>query len=245
MQQINAITNNRLVQKHGLKIVWALAILCLCWMLIHVGMNIYSSTQTRAANYLPQNIKPITKVRKAPYQVGKIVGADLFGDPSPVVVLKKAPKTTLDLTLQGILWASDDSIGMDRAIIQTGKKKSNLYSVGEQIKGAGAKIKEIREGEVILDRNGAAESLPLLKAIASGNRQIITYSNGGDDDFDAIADSLGNNQLASDRDSKREARRAASRDSREKTPSATATPRKVRKPNFSGLDRALKKLGEI
>jgi len=244
MQQIDTIMNSRLVQQHGPKIAWAIAIACLCWMLVHAGITVRSSIQTRADNYTPQQISPVTKVRKAPYQVRQIISAKLFGDATPApVVVKKAPKTTLDLTLQGILWADDDSIA--RAIIQSGKKKSNLYSVGEKIEGAGAKVSEIREVEVILDRNGAAESLPLLKATSSGNRQIITYAN--DDNLDIIADSLDKDFIDSHGTSSPSSResRAALGNSNVKARSPNGAPRKIRKPNFSGLDRALKKLDEI
>ncbi len=242
---MNAIINNRFLQKHRLKIAWAIALLCLLWMLIHVGMTIRTSMQTRESNYALQNIKPINKSRKAPYQVRQITGANLFGDATPKKVVKEAPKTTLDLTLQGILWADDNS--MARAIIQRGRQKTLLYSIGETIKGAGAKIKEIRTAEVILDRNGAVESLPLLKETTSGNREIITFEDEEEpefyqdtfDDHGSIDDHGSSSQQANANNRAR--RNAAVR--RGQSPNDAV--RKVRKPNFSGLDRALKKLGEL
>ena len=242
MQQFNAIINNRFMQKHGLKIAWAIALLCLCWMLIYVGMTVKNTMQTRASNYSVQEIQPINKSRKAPYRVRQIIDADLFGNPTPQAVVQKAPKTTLDLTLQGILWASDSSVA--RAIIQSGRKDSNLYSIGEKIKGAGAEIREIRTAEVILDRNGAAESLPLIKAKDSGNRQIITYSNRNDE-IDDIASSLDDHGSSGQPANSRGSSRNAVNSARVKRQLSNGTARKVRKPNFSGLDRALKKLEEI
>ena len=245
MQQINAFINNRFMQKHGLKIAWAIALLCLCWMLIYIGMTVRNTMQTRASNYSVQEIQPINKSRKAPYRVRQIIDADLFGDPTPQAVVQKAPKTTLDLTLQGILWASDNSIS--RAIIQSGRKDSDLYSIGEKINGAGAEIREIRAAEVILNRNGAAESLPLVKSEDSGNRQIITYSNT-EDEIDSIADSLDGHGSGDTSNNVRATNRAA-RDAQDsasvREQRSNGKGRKLRKPNFSGLDRALKKLEEI
>lgn len=245
MENVNAIINNRFMQKHGLKVAWAIALLCVLWLLVHVGMTVRSSMQTRTSNYAVQDIKPVNKTRKAPYRVNQITSAKLFGDASPKAVVREAPKTTLDLTLQGVLWADDNS--MARAIIQRGRQKSVLYSVGETIKGAGVEIREIRSVEVILDRNGAAESLPLLKQTTSGNRPIVSFEE--EDELDFIEDSLDDHGSADDHGSSsqqvsannRARRNAAAR--RGKLQNG-ATPG-VRKPNFSGLDRALKKLGEI
>lgn len=252
MESINAITNNRFMQKHGLKIAWAVALVCLLWLLVHIGMTVRSSMQSRASNYSVQKIKPVNKSRKAPYQVGQILGADLFGDPSPAVVVKEAPKTTLDLTLHGILSADDSSIA--RAIIQRGRQESVLYSIGETIKGAGAEIKEIRTAEVILDRNGAAESLPLLKETTSGNREIISYED--EDDLEFLRNTIDSDHGSVDRrtydDHGSSSQRVSANDrvrrnaaAQRRARSQNAGTRGVRKPNFSGLDRALKKLGEI
>ena len=144
--------------------------------------------------------------------------------------MKKAPKTTLNLTLQGILWATDANIA--RAIIMTGKKKSELYSVGEAIKGAQASVKEIRDGEVLLDRNGTTESLPLLKKTSSGNRQVISFS-------DPVRGKLISSNTA--------ARRVIQRNQPVQARKKGAGPpsKKIRKPNFSGLDKALKKMGDL
>ncbi len=253
MLQINTIVNNRTVQKHGLQIAWAIALICLCWMLVSTGMTIYSSVQTKKANYLPQEIQPINKNRKAPYRVRQITDADLFGDATPAVAVTKAPETTLDLTLHGILWANDDAIA--RAIIKSGSRESNLYSIGEKIEGASAKIREIRGAEVILDRNGAAESLPLIKSDESGNSQIFTFNDDSynDDVYNEDEDDGGHGRREShavSADDRAASDRGNHRDIRIKgTPAppgeSDGSARRIRKPNFSGLDRALKKLGEI
>ena len=196
-----------------------------------VAWNIRSQSQIKSANYAKQTIAPIRNKAKHTYNVSDIVRANLFGDPSPVKVAKVAPKTTLDLTLQGVLAATDEKIA--RAIIMSGKRKSKLYSIGESIQGAGVSIEEIRANEVLLNRSGAIESLPLkkLKTNGKGNDTIISYAS----DSSRQASQL---QTASTRSPQ------ISR-SRPKTQSANSQPRKIKKPNFSGLDRALKKMGEI
>ena len=230
MDLFNIISNNRLWNKHGTLALWLLACLALLIAVSRIGWTAYSQTKIKNANYQAQDINPLVRSSRPLSRVNDIVSANLFGDPTPKKVVKKAPKTTLDLTLQGILWATDPT--QARAIIRSGKKSSELYSVGENIKGAGASVKEIRNGEVLLDRNGATESLPLLKKTSSGNRPLITYS-----------DQSAERELASiPRTLKRNASNTPKRVSRA---ASNNTPRKVRKPNFSGLDKALKKMGEI
>lgn len=211
---------------------WLLAILLLLISLAKVVWTAYSQSKIRQANYQVQDITPADQSNRQLYQVNEIISANLFGDPTPRVVVKQAPKTTLDLTLQGILWASD--AGMARAIIMTGKKKSELYSVGEEIKGAGASVKEIHHHEVLLNRNGATERLPLIKSTANGNRELISLNEqGGNRAGSPLASSDANAALQNVNQVK----------SRALAPNGA--PRKIRKPNFSGLDRAIKKMGEL
>ena len=232
MELLNTISNNRLWHKHGLQATWVVALLCLVVAIGKIGWTIYNQSSIKQNNYQHQAIAPLNQGTQQSYRIGDVVAANLFGDPKPRVVVTKAPKTTLDLTLQGILWASDEQFA--RAIIQSGKKKTELYSIGEAIKGAGVTIKEIRDDEVLLNRNGATESLPLVKKTSSGNRQIITFTSSTNDQaFSANAAPLNATT------------RQASLRSARKARAANGKPRKIRKPNFSGLDRALKKVGEI
>ncbi len=234
MKLLNTISTSRTWTLHGTKIAYSLAIVLLVLSLASVVWHANGQSKLKEQNYAPQKIAPIQTKAKESYRVVDIVRANLFGDPSPAkVVQKNAPKTTLDLTLQGVLSATDEN--MARAIITSGKKKSQLYSIGETIKGAGVSIEEIRASEVLLNRSGAIESLPLVKGKGSsaGDTSIITYSSGN-------AGGGQNTELASNA-------RASTGISRS-TPrprSANGERRKVKKPNFSGLDRALQKMGEI
>jgi len=243
MQLINAISNNRTLNKHGVKITWALAIVCLMAMLLHIGLTLRTHYIVKTQNYQPQTVRPISKNNQHLYRVRDIVSANLFGDPTPVKVVKKAPKTTLDLTLQGVLWATDTN--MARAIIMTGKKASKLYSVGESIDGAGASVKEIKDGEVLLNRNGATERLPLNKK-TDGSRQLITYTdvNPSNDFYDPNTEALDVDEADFDQ-ARFEAPQQNIQRSSPRPRSEYGEPRKIRRPNFSGLDRALRKMEEL
>ncbi|MFT5572221.1 MAG: type II secretion system protein C [Cryomorphaceae bacterium] len=235
MQLLNSISNNRIINKHGLKVAWAFALLFVLITLLDAGASLYKQRKIKTDNYSAQALPQVQKDNQPNYRTSDILGANLFGDPTPKPVARKAPKTTLNLTLQGILWASDGS--MARAIIRSGKKNSNLYSIGESIEGAGASVKEIRNGEVILNRNGAAESLPLIKKTSSGNRQLITYASSGNDPYSEAA-------IAAARTEKSISPPSIKRSS-PRPRSKNGEPRKIRKPNSSGLDKALKKMGEL
>lgn len=225
MQVFNTISNHPIIVKHGPTLALIGAVVCLLALLLVTGLDMRKHAQTKTINYTPQSIQAIKKTQRTRYRINDVVSANLFGDPAPKKAIKDAPKTTLDLTLQGILSASDDSVG--RAIISSGRnKKAQLYSVGEEIKGAGASIKEIRSKEVIINRNGAIESLPLKKATSKGDSSIFT----------AIKNSSSENVLVNTQ---------VGTPSIGKPISTNGEPRKIRKPNFSGLDRALEKLGEI
>ncbi|MFT7526907.1 MAG: type II secretion system protein C [Arenicella sp.] len=231
MDLFKIISNNRLWNKHGTLAIWLLACLALLISVSRIGWTSYSQAKIKNTNYQPQDINRLVKSSRQRYKVNDIVSANLFGDPTPKKeVVEKAPKTTLDLTLQGILWATDST--QARAIIQSGKKSSELYSVGESIMGAGASVKEIRDGEVLLDRNGATESLPLLKKTSGANGPLITYT-----------DTAAEIQIASS--TRTLERNASNSTKRVRSPSSNTPPRKIRKPNFSGLDKALNKMGEI
>ncbi|MFQ3246186.1 MAG: type II secretory pathway component PulC [Arenicella sp.] len=230
MQLINTISTSRTWTRHGLKIAYGVSGLLLVAVMASVALSIKTQNEIKAANYAEQAIAPIRKKAQHSYRVNDIINANLFGNPSPVQVAKVAPKTTLDLTLQGVLAASDKSIA--RAIIMSGKRNSNLYSIGESIQGAGVSIEAIKANEVLLNRNGAIESLPMIKpkSRGGGDDSIISYSDGRSGEVSSASGLQNASQLSH---------------SRSKPRSANGQPRKIKKPNFSGLDRALQKMGEI
>lgn len=113
----------------------------------------------------------------------------------------------------------------------SGRRGSKLYSIGESIEGANVSIEDIKVSEVLLNRNGAIESLPLKKSQGGGD-SIISYATGRSGQISQLRTA---------------ATASASNLSRasQKPRSANGQRRKIKKPNFSGLDRALQKMGEI
>lgn len=236
MDLINSILSIRFWNKHGMLVAWGLAAFVMFAVLASIGWTTYASLAEKKKNYQPQTIAPISQSAPKNYRVADIVAANLFGNPKPVLVVENAPKTTLNLKLQGILWADDQQYA--RAIIQSGNKNTELYSVGEKIKDANASVKEIRSNEVLLNRNGATESLPLVKSNKSGDRELITFSSKNAPRSAPTPQSASEVKI-SDRFA------AAKTNQGTAVRSPNGAPRKVRKPNFSGLDRALKKMGEL
>lgn len=245
MQVLNTIANNRFWNKHGVTTTWVVAGVCLLLALVYVGWISYAQSQVRADNYQPQSVAPLAQPAKKLYRVSDITSANLFGDPTPKPVVTNAPKTTLNLTLRGVLSASDAQLA--RAIITSGKNKTQVYSVGEKIQGAGASIKEIHAAEVLLNRNGATESLALVQAGKGKKTPIISYVSAGEpvrpnNSFASISSGSQYNRADT---SRQFAAANANSNQRSSSQNNTGKPRKVRKPNFSGLDRALKKMGEL
>lgn len=233
MQLLNTILTSRTWNRHGLKIAYACSGLLMVAVILSVAWNIKTQSKIKAANYTEQPIAPIKKNTQYSYRINDIVSANLFGNPSPIAITKAAPKTTLDLTLQGVLAATDNA--MARAIIMSGKRNSKLYSIGESIQGAGVSIEAINANEVLLNRNGAIESLPMIKFNNSGggNNSIISYS-------DSNTGQISESGL---RKSSARATQVSRTTAKPRSPNGEI--RKARKPNVSGLDRALQKMGEI
>lgn len=225
MDMIHNILSNRIFNRYAVLYATIIAALILSITIATITWHIYEDYQNKKADYLIQppavNNQPIKT-----YRINDIVSAHLFGDPTVVKQLvKHAPETTLDLTLQGIL--SADNPETARAIIAVSKGKGKLYHIGEKIEKTNVEIKQINTHEVLLNRNGSIESLPLIKKSSSGNRSIVAYNetNSNNDNLQSTAP--------------------------QKTapaPPRTATPRAIKRPNpqsFKGLDKALEKIGEL
>lgn len=235
MELINRISNHRMWHRHGLKIAYAVALL-LCLLLI--GNILWVQTthkKTKLANYEPQKVAPIMVGKSPNYLVDDIIKANLFGNPNPAPVQKVITKTTLDLTLQGLLAATD--ITLARAIIRSGKSKPELYSVGEKIKGgSGVSIEEIKFNEVLLNRNGAIESLSLNKKTAKQKQALIKYSSTLPFEFPSELEEINNYQPPSTPESIVRSTPKKNSNSKRRAP---------RNPKNSKLSQALNKMGKI
>jgi len=87
-----------------------------------------------------------------------LFGKENQNAPTPVMVQKEIPKTTLKLTLRGV-FVSDDGGG---AIIAEANGKERYYSINSNIPG-GVVLKEVHPTKVVLKRNNKLEILELPK----------------------------------------------------------------------------------
>ena len=231
MNAIEKLNNNRIWAKHGVTIAWIISLVVFVTVVAHIGYSEYLSQQHRAADQAPQKLAPISRSSGPTYRVADITSANLFGDPTPKkVVTQNIRETNLNLKLVGVLWASNQKNA--RVIIQNGNKKAALYGVGDNINGANASVKEILASEILINRNGATEKLALVK---KDSKDIISYVSSDISSTSAIPAAYNSPQSAN----------TIGRTSNNKPISPNGENRKVRKPNFSGLDRALKKMNEL
>ena len=227
--------NSRVWTRHGVKIAWGIAIALLLIVLIHIFYDEYFHRSQKVADSAPQKLQPITRNTGPVYRVSDITSANLFGDPRPKTVVRENIRdTNLNLKLVGVLWASDQKNA--RVLIESDSKNAALYSVGDNIKGASASVKEIYQNEILLNRNGATEKLSLAKK--NTDKDLISYTSSSTADNNSIPASFSATRNNSVNNS-------IGRSSSSKPISANGENRKIRKPNFSGLDRALKKMSEL
>jgi general secretion pathway protein C len=94
-----------------------------------------------------------------------VVNAHLFGA-APTAVNANAPPTTLPLILTGVI-ADPGHPGRGQAIIGSSAAAATLYSVGSAVSG-GAHLHAVYADRVLLERNGALETLMLPRTPLAG-----------------------------------------------------------------------------
>jgi general secretion pathway protein C len=96
---------------------------------------------------------------------GALLHAKLFGTPAVATDGSNAPRTRVALVLSGTVPFTDPKAGL--AIIGETAVAGRLYSVGAVLPG-GVKLHEVYPDRVVLDRDGALETLPLPRQLAGG-----------------------------------------------------------------------------
>lgn len=94
-----------------------------------------------------------------------IVNAHLFGAAAAPVGSANAPPTTMPLVLTGVIADKDPAKG--EAIIGQNAAGAKLYSVNAMIPG-GVRLHAVYRDRVLLDRNGALETLALPRTSLAG-----------------------------------------------------------------------------
>jgi general secretion pathway protein C len=112
--------------------------------------------------------------RRRPVDLAALVNAHLFGA-APAAEGSgsnaNAPATNLALVLAGVLAADDPLKGI--AILGEAVTSAKVFAVGQTVPG-GARLHAVYSDRVILDRNGALESLFLPRQRAAGPAQALS-----------------------------------------------------------------------
>jgi general secretion pathway protein C len=111
--------------------------------------------------------------------IGSLVNAHLFGSAALTAAsgadAAHAPATNLALVLAGVLAAEEPDRGL--AILGEAAATAKVYTVGQNVPG-GAKLHAVYDDRVILDRNGALESLLLPRGTtgAQGRGPLVAMA---------------------------------------------------------------------
>jgi general secretion pathway protein C len=113
---------------------------------------------------VPDPVGPVQVPTRKVVDVASILRANLFGQSVSVLDSKNAPVTTLPLTLGGVVTAWDSRGRLDPqggfAVIGTTPTDTRNYRVGGVLPG-GARLHEVHQDRVLLDRSGSIEALLL------------------------------------------------------------------------------------
>jgi general secretion pathway protein C len=113
--------------------------------------------------------------RAAEVNVQAIVDAHLFGAPATRPAdSATAPQTSLPLVLAGLLANSDPNRGS--AIVGSSAASAKFVSVGGAVEG-GARLHAVYHDRVVLERNGALESLYLPKNFSMSTQAMSAAAN--------------------------------------------------------------------
>lgn len=208
-----------------------LAILCLLAVL---GNGLYRAYDTYKDRKKAQQNAPLIErpTVKSEYSIDTVISTRLFGEQQVKKVVvelpKVAPETKLDISLEGLLSATNAVIA--RAIISVKKKKGGLYKVGDEIEGANATLEEIRPDGVLLNRNGVIENLAFIKKTVSGNRAGNSFGGASPSANPGFTPRTRNQGINRSRPTNNDFDQARS-----------SGRRAVKRPNFKGLDAAIER----
>lgn len=106
-------------------------------------------------------------------ELATIVNAHLFGA-SSAAAGGQAPQTTMPLVLAGVIADEDPAKG--QAIIGDSAAVGKLYAVGAMI-GGGVRLNAVYEDRVLLERNGALETLMLPRTAPKAGSALVPPPN--------------------------------------------------------------------
>jgi general secretion pathway protein C len=166
-QMLDSRTNDRLsrLQANGPKLISAVLGALIVLELARLAYSMYA-TPVKS----PQPVAAAAHRQQRPaMDIQSVVSAHLFGvaavDPGSQDPAN-APQSSANLVLAGTIATQDPKRGV--AIVSDGGGPSKVYSVGDRI--GGAALHSVYLDRVILDRNGALETLLLPRQLLLGTR---------------------------------------------------------------------------
>jgi len=157
---------------------WSLIMACAfaAWMILYpVFPRITgSATEPGTINEQATRESAPADVHLPRIDIESLAAAHLFGTPArePAAIVMEAPETRLQLRLVGLIASANDRYA--RALIGVNSGDVNDYGIGEDIADTQARVRSVEPRRVLLDRDGAVESLylktPDLTSGASGRR---------------------------------------------------------------------------
>ena len=132
------------------------------WQLMPFYQSVITDTKTVTANQYTQATSPQKTASKKTHNISTF---QLFGNTNTkpkkaAPITKNLPKTTLKLTLTGVLASTNKK--QASALIQGPNKETINYKVNDELPG-GAILKDVFADRVVIDRSGRLENLVFIE----------------------------------------------------------------------------------
>jgi general secretion pathway protein C len=124
------------------------------------------------------NLGSTSRVDIESIKQGNLFGASAASTVAVTPTIKEAPKTTLSLTLVGVVVTEPQSLSL--AIIAN-RDQQATYGINESIEGTRAKVSAVYNDRVVLDNAGRSETLMLLDIATHSSSSDPTSSNKSKD----------------------------------------------------------------
>jgi len=166
-----------LLQKSSGVVAVAVSVL-LAYQLALLTWNLIPGEESKY-QWLPPKVKTTQNSNKT--DTKKLQQQHLFGEKIKVVKVEKkeavsdAPKTKLNLTLVGVVAASDPA---SSSAIITYKNQQDSYFIDSKIEGTGATVSEIYEDRVILEVDDGFQTL-MLDGVETLDKQRDSHESQG------------------------------------------------------------------
>jgi general secretion pathway protein C len=151
----SAAALQRVLQERGAQIVVAILLAAIAIDSAFVLTGLLSRGVAASAPVVSAPPRPVTNPS---VELAGVVNAHLFGVATGGAANADAPQTTMPLVLAGVLAVGDPKAG--QAIIGANASSAKRYGVGDMIQG-GARLTAVYSDRVLIERNGAMESLSL------------------------------------------------------------------------------------